>query len=1298
MGSGGSQTIGYKIYLGILFAIGHGVFDRCRAIFADGRLAWSGGSTGGRIVVDAENLFGGKKREGGVSGDVDFLTGSYTQDRNDYLQTHLGDDAPAFRGIACMVLRQCYVGMNPYLKRWSFRCQRIHRRSDDTPQWYDSKSEIGVIFNEPMSVYFAIDISGSMATTTKNGKTRLQNLQTALTAVLSRIQQRIFENGLEKVNIKIQGFGTGGSSVEYRNATYGDFNSIKNWVNSLSPIGTDTDFSMGIEPAPEFFASTPNEGQKLMFFITDGEPWPANTVIDARDIAKTMSHIPIHGVNIDLPNVIYTDMIDNTDGTTVVEGGDPDDLLSIIISGMSGQLDMNPAHILREALTDQSWGMGYLESDIDDESFKMAADTLYREEFGMSLLWSKQTSLDDFIGEITRHINSTLYVDRSSGKFVLKLIRDDYNADEIPILGENNIEKVDGFGRPSFGELVNSVTVNYWDAQTGSTGSITAQDPALVQMQGSVIGTTVQYAGITNASLASRLASRDLATLSSQLLNCTLYADRTAWNLNIGDVFKLDWPDLLAEPVVMRIVEISFGTGAKNQVKIKCTEDAFSLPSVSSIVPQENEWVDPSQPPTAAEYRIVQEAPYYELVQRMGQAAVDSGLSASPDSGYILASAGRPGSAINAMVAVDAGDGYPEEDAPIDFCAVAKLAAPVGKMDTEFALSDILDADMIEPETHAAIGNEEIYIESFTSATGVLVVKRGVLDTIPREHAEGDLIFFWDEYSGGDNKEYVAGEVLGVKIMPTTGQGQLDLAAAPEDSLEMNSRAIRPYPPGNVKINGEYSVEKITGNAEISYASRNRSQQTGGNLIGWYDDAVTPEAGMTIECDVTNNETGDLYSSITGVTESPFIIPSSQMPHDVLLQIYSSRHGYRSMYPVELMFLHGFEVSDTVTGGANLESYSATLTATDASAVFGILSGSLPSGLHLVNNGGGVATISGVPNDTVGYYTAIIRAISAESGSITDTEIEIGIGTVVSLVHFNGENGQATITDETGKVWTRGGNAQISTATSKFGTSSGFFDGSNDYWSTPSVSDLVFGSRDFTIKIWVNPITKTPNEITYRGVVSKKPSAGATQEWGLYTSYGSGNPFYVMKTYNKNAVLGYETEGQWDLLTVSKTSGKIFVGINGKIAESTEVGVMTTSTASLRIGVEGTVSSEFSWHGYMDEFEIILHAATNKKSFIPPTAPSDYPQTAPALAIKGSLPAGVAGSSYISNGDIAVSGTNSPYSVEIVDGNSAFTASVSGNNIVVQGNGVQSGNYLMTLRVTDSASNSVSIAVCVSII
>lgn len=300
-------------------------------------------------------------------------------------------------------------------------------------------------------------------------------------------------------------------------------------------------------------------------------------------------------------------------------------------------IDMNPAHIIRECLTNEDWGMGYAEEDVDDDSFTAAADTLFDEAMGISLLWDKQTKVEDFIQEIVRHIDAALFVSRSTGRFVLKLIRADYDIDDLLVLDESNIEKVDNPSRTAFGELINSVTVAFWNAVTGRDDAVTLNDPAGVQMQGGVINTTVQYPGFTSFNIGGRVCARDLRTLSSPFFSCTIFTGDIARNLEIGDVFVMNWSKWKIAGTPMRVTGLAISDGKSNQVRITCVEDVFSTPLNAVIAPPGDGWVDPSQPPDPVDEQIAVEAPYYELVQINGQTTTDTDLTSNPDLGYVLA-------------------------------------------------------------------------------------------------------------------------------------------------------------------------------------------------------------------------------------------------------------------------------------------------------------------------------------------------------------------------------------------------------------------------------------------------------------------------------------------------------------------------------------------------------------------------------------------------------------------------------------------------------------------------------------
>jgi len=484
-------------------------------------------------------------------------------------------------------------------------------------------------------------------------------------------------------------------------------------------------------------------------------------------------------------------------------------------------------------------------------------------------------------------------VDRFTGKFVLRLVRDDYDPDALPVLNESNIERVEDYRQPAVAELVNSVTIQHWDSQHDVEASITLQDPALAEVQGGTINTTIQYPGFTYADLASRVAGRDLRALSTPLISCTITATREAADLNIGDAFKLSWPDFGAQEVIMRVNTIAVGDGRDNRVRIQAAQDVFATPALAITAPPTVEWDSPQQPPAPVPYQAAFEMPYLEAVQRLGQTAVDDGLS-DPEQGFLCAAAVRPTSAtINADVYVDAGAGY-EKVAKLDFCPSA-VAESIDQLETTFDISAGVDLDLVELGTWVQCDSEIMVVEALTDTS--ITVKRGALDTVPAVHDTGARLLFWDALSINALRLFLDGESCNVKLLPVTGGGVLPIASATASSVTFASRAIRPYPPGRVKINDEYfPTDAQIGDLVVTWAHRNRRQQTAGTLLGFMDAGVTPESGTTYRVFVTD-EAGDTVYDETGLSGTTHTIPEAGLPDGLFcrVRVAAERDGYASM-------------------------------------------------------------------------------------------------------------------------------------------------------------------------------------------------------------------------------------------------------------------------------------------------------------------------------------------------------------------------------------------------------------------
>jgi hypothetical protein len=938
-GSKKKQTVAYKYFLGMHMVLCHGPIDYIKNIKVDDKLLTDGQFSDEQISVDEPELFGGEKREGGIVGSIDIATGASTQTPNDYLQSQLGDNIPAFRGVVSVILRKVYLGLNPYLKKWSFRAQRVHLTSGGETQWYDAKAPIYVIRNQPIALYFALDFSSSMDITTSNGNTRFENMEIAVSGALDTIKQFVSYGGSQGVDIMIVGFGVAPNTYESilrRNCDADDIDDIKDWIHTSTPDMPATYFPAGVSSAPSFFSGAPSDAYRASLFITDGEP--ANTGFtageiaqDAQDILFSVDDLDAYGINIDLTDTTYTEYLDNTpdDGVPVVSGSDPDALQNIIMSAISSQIDLNPAHIIREAITDGVWGMGYLAADVDDDWFEAAADTLYDEGMGMSILWSGSKSIEEFIQSVTNHIGASLYVARDTGKFTLKLIRDDYDIETIPSFDESNVTKIENLNRQDVSELVSSVTVKYWDHNTGKTASLTVSDPSLEIMRGYSVGTIIDYPGFTNPDVAGRAALRDLRSLSTPLWSCNVHADKTARSLSIGDVFKLSWDDYGLADIVMRVTGMSFGDGKNNSVKITCVQDIFSLPSstISSAPDTEDGWSPIDNTPVAVPVRKVEEAPYREIVTMLGDSDAAVRLAENEDIGFLLVSGSRPatGAALNASIYVDSGAGY-SDSGVMDFSPIAYLNENVTKSQTTVSVDGMVDIDLIDTGTYARIGDELVRIDAVSSSS--LTIARGLLDTVPADHSEDDAILFNDQYVASDETEYIASDELDVKLLTATSAGLLPEADAPIDSVTMDSRAIRPYPPGNFKINGEYWPETVMlGDIIFTWAHRDRTQQTSGEYFDFTDTNIGPETGTTYTILIKDASETTLHteSGITGTTwtytEAALNSDTSNdIPSGLIVEIWSVRDGYASwqshIHAFDLVI--AFNLTETPTESYNL--------------------------------------------------------------------------------------------------------------------------------------------------------------------------------------------------------------------------------------------------------------------------------------------------------------------------------------------------------------------------------------------
>lgn len=528
--------------------------------------------------------------------------------------------------------------------------------------------------------------------------------------------------------------------------------------------------------------------------------------------------------------------------------------------------DMNPAHIIRECLVDRVWGRGYSPAELDDGAFRTAADTLYTENFGLSLLWDQQQDIDKFIESILQHIDGSLYVSPRTGLFTLVLTRDDYDVDALLPLDPSNVISLEAFERILPEELVNQVTLSFHDRATDKMVSISVQDIAGIETAlGEIRDAKVTYEGVANGDLAARIAMRDLRQLSAPLAKVTLVANRIAAGLNIGDVFRFAWPELGIDRLVLRVAQISFGTLTDGRVKIDCVEDVFGLPQAVYVIPQTSGWVDPRQPPTAANFRYVAELPYWSIIREITGESATAQAEIDPDGGVLTVAAVRPtGGCINFGVQTRQGSAVYQDIGTGDFCPSCVMASAIGQTETVLHYLSGVDLDLVSLDRYAVLDGELVAVRAVDTVAATVTVDRGVLDTVPVAHAAGTRLYFVEGWQFHTPTQYLQGETVQAKVLPASGLGRLASSLAVADSYTFARRQVRPYPPGRFRVNGQgYDVAWITGALTASWAHRNRIQQTV-HLVTQSETSIGPESGTTYTVRVYG-ETGALIHTESGI-------------------------------------------------------------------------------------------------------------------------------------------------------------------------------------------------------------------------------------------------------------------------------------------------------------------------------------------------------------------------------------------------------------------------------------------------
>jgi hypothetical protein len=564
---------------------------------------------------------------------------------------------------------------------------------------------------------------------------------------------------------------------------------------------------------------------------------------------------------------------------------------------------MNPAHIIYECLTNKSWGRGLPTSMIDGDdggTFVTAANALCEEGFGLCFIWKRQEDVGPFIQIVLEHIGATLYLNPVTGRMSLRLIRADYDEEDLPLFtpssGLLDIKEDDSSSQDS---AFNEVISTGHDPNTDTDIQVRVPNLAARHSQGAANSEPKDYPGIPTKALLLRVTQRDLKAHASGLKNFQVILDRRGWQLTPGAPFRVSDPRRGIENIVLRVGEKSGGSTRDGRISIKALQDVYAMPSSSFIEPVESTWTPPATEAETAEGVLV-EADYRQVVKAVG--ATQAGdLDETAAFAGTLALAPQPTMLEYDLAIRLQGEAEFQVNRTANFTGSGKLTAAITPLQTSFTIDEVYQITEDNIGQAILIDDEQMHLTDYDEDTGTMTVERGVADTIPAEHADNARVWTIDDDYGWDFREFVSGETVEAKVLTRTSSDLLEEEFAPTLSLGLSGRQGRPYPPGDVKVDGTsiYLLgTTVVPEPDLTWTHRDRLLQAD-VLVSHTEASVGPEAGTTYTARVFGSDGVTLLREedlIAGTTwqYDATMQTADGSPGGVWMELESERDGLAS--------------------------------------------------------------------------------------------------------------------------------------------------------------------------------------------------------------------------------------------------------------------------------------------------------------------------------------------------------------------------------------------------------------------
>lgn len=241
----------------------------------------------------------------------------------------------------------------------------------------------------------------------------------------------------------------------------------------------------------------------------------------------------------------------------------------------------------------------------------------------------------------------------------------------------------------------------------------------------------------------------------------------------------------------------------------------------------------------------------------------------------------------------------------------ALVVGNVSPSQATITLSNISGPGAVVPGMWGILGNEIVHVATIELPT--ITLNRGCADTIPAAHAAGTRIWLMTNGLPRDTREYTATDTIGVKGLNfTPSGGNVPIAGAEPMSVTFNWRQIRPYPPGDVRVDGvscfaknEHAFEPGIDDLVLTWTHRDRLLQAD-QLIGHGFTNIGPEPGTTYRVEVYDH-TETLVRTVSAISGNSYTYTRANGLTDLSegaghFRLCSVRDGYDSLQSYRINF------------------------------------------------------------------------------------------------------------------------------------------------------------------------------------------------------------------------------------------------------------------------------------------------------------------------------------------------------------------------------------------------------------